>query len=255
MHHSINRVLLIIGLFVTIAACTPSFEVISTTVENQTITADNSLTDSAIVRFYLPYKKQLDEEMNKVIGYAPTDLFKAKPESKLTNLLADLLLEETRSILSGAGRKPIAHLAFLNYGGIRTGIPEGPVTVNKMFELMPFENELVVLELSGADVKRFLDLIASRGGESISGVRFRIRDGKAADIKIDGKSLASGGTYWLATSDYVADGGDSYAMLMNSTDRINTGIKIRDVIIQYLERIHAAGKKLNPETDGRIINE
>lgn len=243
------------GLFVLVAACTPSFEIISTSLENQSISADNLLIDSTIVRYYLPYKKQLDQEMNKVIGFAETDLFKGKPESKLTNFLADLLLEESRSILSKAGRVPAADLAFLNYGGIRTGIPKGDVTVSKIFELMPFENELVVLQLSGADIQLFLDLIASRGGESISGVRFRIRNSKAVDITVDGKPLAHDSTYWLATSDYVADGGDSYGILMNSTDRINTGAKIRDAIIHYFERTYAEGMKINPVTDGRIINE
>ena len=91
--------------------------------------------------------------------------------------------------------------------------------------------------------------------DSLSGVRFRIRDGKAVEIIIGGELLDSRKKYWLATSDYVADGGDSYAMLQNNSRRINTEEKIRDVMIRYFERTHAAGKVIQPETDGRIVNE
>lgn len=223
--------------------------------QNREMSVETASLDPLIVNMYEPYKEKLDREMNQVIGFTHTDLLKGKPESKLTNLLADLLLEESWSSGKKAGMQTNADMAFLNYGGIRTGLSQGEITVRKIFELMPFENELVIIELSATDVQAFLDLIASRGGDSLSGVRFRIRDGKAVEIIIGGELLDSRKKYWLATSDYVADGGDSYAMLQNNSRRINTEEKIRDVMIRYFERTHAAGKVIQPETDGRIVNE
>jgi 2',3'-cyclic-nucleotide 2'-phosphodiesterase (5'-nucleotidase family) len=119
---------------------------------------------------------------------------------------------------------------------------------------MPFENELVFIQLSGKDVQLFFNLIASRGGDSLSGVKFKIRDGKPLML-LSGNPLSPDEKYWLAVSDYVADGGDSYAMLQNSSQRIDSGQKIRDVIIQHLKRTHAEGRIVNPETDGRITGE
>jgi 2',3'-cyclic-nucleotide 2'-phosphodiesterase (5'-nucleotidase family) len=247
--------LLITAIFALLLACKPSYNLVSGVYNNQVISPEMVDTDSSFVKLYLPYKEKLDAEMDEVIGFAQTELVKNKPESKMTNFLADLLLEETSIILNKSGQSVTPDLSFLNYGGIRTGISQGDITVRKIFEVMPFENELVVLQLSGAEVQQFLDLIASRGGDSLSGVRFRIRDNKAVDVIIGGRPLSADRNYWLATSDYVADGGDSYSMLQNHQQRINTDEKIRDVIIHHLKKSHAQGIIINPLTDGRIINE
>lgn len=253
MHRTIKRGLLITAVLGLVLACNPAYNLMSGDYRNQEISPEALSVDSVIVRIIVPYKEKLDAEMNHVIGFAQTDLFKGKPESGLTNLLADLILEESIRI---TGKQNVrADLAFLNYGGIRTGIPQGEITVRKIYEIMPFENELVVIQLAGAEVQQFLDLVASRGGESLSGGRFRISEGKAIDVTIGGKPLDPAGKYWLATSDYVADGGDSYAMLQNSIQRINTSEKIRDVMIRYFDRTHAEGEITNPVTDGRIVNE
>lgn len=255
MQQTIKYRLLITVLFALLLACKPSYNLVTQDYNNQIISPETVDIDSSFVRLYLPYKEKLDAEMDEVIGFAQTDLVKNKPESKMTNFLADLILEETTLILRNSDRAVTPDLSFLNYGGIRTGISQGEITVRKIFEVMPFENELVVLQLTGAEVQQFLDLIASRGGDSLSGVRFRIRDNKAVDVIIGGKPLTTDGKYWLATSDYVADGGDSYSMLQNHQQRINTEEKIRDVIIQHLKKTHAQGKIINPIIDGRIVNE
>ncbi len=255
MKLSIKYRLLITALFALILACKPAYNVVESTFYNQVITFENTDIDSSFVKKYLPFKEKLDSEMDEVIGYSKSDLVKNKPESKMTNFLADLLLGESSLILKKSGSEIVPHISFLNYGGIRTGISQGDVTVREIFEVMPFENELVILRLQGSEVQQFLDLIASRGGDSLSGVRFRIKENKATSITVGGEPLSPGKFYWLATSDYVADGGDSYAMLQNHSQRIDTGEKIRDVIIQHVKRIQAGGQIIDPVTDGRIINE
>jgi 2',3'-cyclic-nucleotide 2'-phosphodiesterase (5'-nucleotidase family) len=255
MQRTIKQVLLITGLFFILFSCNPSYQLVSGTYSNHSISSETFKPDSAIISIYWPFKEKMDAEMNDVIGFAQEDLLKGKPESKLTNFLADLLLEESHRLSTHSSLAFSPDLAFLNYGGIRTGIPRGDITVRNIFELMPFENELVFIQLSGENMLLFFNLIASRGGDSLSGVKFKIRDGKATDVFIGQSPLSPDGKYWLAVSDYVADGGDSYAMLQNSSQRIDSGQKIRDVIIQHLKRTHAEGRIVNPETDGRIIGE
>jgi 2',3'-cyclic-nucleotide 2'-phosphodiesterase (5'-nucleotidase family) len=255
MQQTIKYRLLITVLFALLLACKPSYNLVTGVYNNQIISSETVDTDSTLVMLYLPFKEKLDAEMDEVIGFAQTDLVKNKPESKMTNFLADLLLEETTFILNKSGQSVTPDLSFFNYGGIRTGISQGDITVRKIFEVMPFENELVVLLLSGTEVQQFLDLIASRGGDSLGGIRFKIRSNKAVNVTIGGKPLSDDGRYWLATSDYVADGGDSYSMLQNHQQRINTDEKVRDVIIQHLRKTQSQGKIINPLTDGRIVNE
>ncbi len=255
MQRTIKQVLLITSLFSILLSCNPSYQMVSGTYSNHAVSRETLTPDSSIISIYWPYKQKLDAEMNLVIGFAHNNLLKGQPESNLTNFLADLLLEESHLLSTQSSLAFSPDLAFLNYGGIRTGISRGDIIVRNIFELMPFENELVFIQLSGADVQLFFNHIASRGGDSLSGVRFKIRDGKAADVVIGQSPLSPDEKYWLAVSDYVADGGDSYSMLQNSLQRIDSGQKIRDVIIHHLKRTQAEGRIINPERDGRITYE
>lgn len=227
----------------------------SSELSNHAVSAETMAADERITSLYLPFKVQLDKEMDIVIGKTTENLVKGKPESKLTNYLADLMLDESRRVAIANGSTLSPDVSFLNYGGIRTGFPEGDITVRKVFELMPFENELVLLELKGSDMQAFLDYVASIGGDCLGGARFVISGEKATNVKIDNMELNTDDTYCLATSDYVADGGDNYSMLKNAVKRINTGEKIRDVMIRYMKRNHMAGQIIQPELDGRITNE
>lgn len=255
MRKAFKRLLLITLAFWLLTACSTGYVVVETSHTNQVIAPLEVPLDSSVVAIYMPFKEKLEAEMNKVIGISEIDLVKGKPESPLTNFLADLLRAEALILANMHSSTAGVHISFLNYGGIRTGLPKGEIMVGHIFELMPFENELVILQLSGKEIQSFLDLIASRGGDSVGGVRFRIADGKATDIVIDGSPFDSSESYWLATSDYVADGGDSYSMLQNHLTRINTGDKIRDVMIQYLTKNHASGEIIHPKTDRRIVYE
>ncbi|HAX96030.1 MAG TPA: hypothetical protein DCY35_05840 [Prolixibacteraceae bacterium] len=255
MLQSIKRSLLITLVFLTSLSCSQVFQMQSSEISNHMVSADNMVADERITSLYLPYKMQLDKEMDIVIGKTTENLVKGKPESKLTNYLADLMLDESRRVAANNGPTISPDVSFLNYGGIRTAFPEGDITVRKVFELMPFENELVLLELKGSDMQAFLDYVASSGGDCVGGARFVISGERASGVKIDNKELKADETYCLATSDYVADGGDNYSMLKNAVKRINTGEKIRDVIIRYMKRNHMAGQIIQPELDGRITNE
>lgn len=255
MSRTIKTLLLITAATVALLSCRSAYNLVSGEYFNLKVSPETVVPDSQIVSVYRPFKEELDSEMNHVIGFSTTEMVKGKPESKLTNYLADLLLEESRLISGEAGGNMVTDVSFMNYGGIRTGLPQGEISVRKVFELMPFENELVFLKLNGSDLKAFFDLIASQGGDSMSGARFVIKDGKAENITIGGRPLDLSVAYWLATSDYVADGGDSFAMFKNSLERFRTGEKIRDIMIRHMKRTYASGNMIDPVTDGRISDE
>jgi 2',3'-cyclic-nucleotide 2'-phosphodiesterase (5'-nucleotidase family) len=252
---TITRVLLITGILVFVLSCRPVYHLLHSEYGNQPIAVDFPDADSRMVGLYLPYKHKLDSEMNVVIGYSAREMLKGKPESQLTNYLADIMLEESRLIMEKEGSGIIPDIAFLNHGGIRTGFPRGEIVVKKIFELMPFENELTVLEIKGTELLSFLDMIAAHGGDCLAGASFVIREGRAARVYVGGRQIDPGRLYVLATSDFIADGGDSYSMLQDFNRRVNVSVRIRDMIIAHMSRNYAGGFVIDPVLDGRIRNE
>jgi 2',3'-cyclic-nucleotide 2'-phosphodiesterase (5'-nucleotidase family) len=247
MQRSFSYTLLITCFFIFFGCKT---HYVQTTVENRNMFVSDSLAplDSQLVYLYLPYKRKLEQEISRVISVTKEEMVKNRPESKLTNFLADLLLEE--------GQKEAVNFdisfSYFNYGGIRTFLPKGEITVGKIFELMPFENEMVFLRLSGMQVQEFLNNIAAKGGDSLGGVRFKISAGKATAIEMNGEPLRLNNDYWLVTNDYVASGGDGMEVLVQRKEFVPSNRKIRDVIISHLESLHEKGEVIMAEKDGRI---
>lgn len=254
MQRHITHILLITCVLLLIS-CKTQYSKVSYQAENLMVSENLNTLDNELVQIYLPYKKILDDDMNRIISVSEVEMEKDKPESNLTNFLGDLLLEQGTKIADENGYNLKPDISYFNYGGIRTHIPKGEITVGKIFELMPFENEMVYLQLSGTQIKDFLNILAKNGGDSVGGVRFSISDEKAKNVQIQGSSLIPEKQYWLVTNDYVADGGDDMEILTRHTDFVNSGKKIRDLIISYMEQKREKGEKLFAEKDGRISYE
>lgn len=236
-------------------SCKTTLNVSDFKAENVSNYQNISTIDSSLVRFIEPYREQVDREMQEVIAETAVDLVKRKPESLLTNYLADVLLQEGQLYAAKLQQKPIPDAAYLNYGGIRSDIPQGKITVGKVFEVMPFENEMVILKLKGEDLWALGEMVAKRGGESVSGMKLRLSNGQLISMEINNQPVNKKAEYWLVTNDYVANGGDDMTMLRNRVIRINTGIKLRDCFIDHMRNDYDAGKIISPKLDGRISNE
>ena len=254
MHRSFSYTLLITWFLIAIS-CQTNFIVKDYQAQNISISEAINPVDSQIIRIYQPYKDILDKDMNRVISISEIEMIKDKPESELTNFLADLLLEEGKQDATNLNQSFIPKISYFNYGGIRTSIPKGEVTIGKIFELMPFENEMVFVQLDGSQVQQFFNAIAEKGGDSVGGATFIISDNQAKNVVIDGEKLNMEEKYWLVTNDYIANGGDGLAVFSHKLQIINSGKKIRDVIIKYLEDKQKEGVTLNAKLDGRIKNE
>ncbi len=228
-----------------------------TKVETVNIRLDSSLNiapDPVMESIILPYRTKLMNDMGEVLCLSKDPVYAGKPESPLSNFCADLVLQESDSIC--LKKYPGIHVdvSMVNRGGLRVPIPKGEVKVQNMFELMPFENEVVFLKMSGAELRRFIDHMASRGGEGVSGMRFGIKDEKGFNPEIQGKPLDDSKSYWLVTSDYIANGGDGSDILKAVKERIATGVKFRDMFIDHLRKMGRKGMAIEAKTDGRIYN-
>lgn len=253
MRQSFSYTLLITWVLISIS-CKTQFVQKSYEIENISVSENANILDSSVVQMYLPYKNILEKDMNRVISFSEVEMTKGKPESLLTNFLGDVLLIEGAKVANEKGLELAPAVSFFNYGGIRTSLPKGEITVGKVFELMPFENEMVFLKLDGKQMQQFLNYIASKGGDSLGGARFKIVDGKAINATVGGQVIKENNMYWLVTNDYVANGGDGLDVLKGSLQFINSGQKIRDALISNLEEKQKMNEKLDVKLDGRITN-
>ncbi len=205
--------------------------------------------DSQIVKLILPYKTPLDTKMNEVIGFAPEALIKKSPESNLGNFFADALFIRSKQIPN----TDTAHLvALFNSGGLRTAVPEGDVHVRNMFELMPFENELVLLPLKGSQLLLVLNAIADKGGAPLAGLRLKIVNHKAEEIYVHQTALDTTIVYTIATSDYLANGGDKFFNIEAPNSFTKTNLLLRDILIDYCKNLYQQKKPITGLIDGRI---
>ena len=168
--------------------------------------------DSSIWNIIAPYKEVLDADMNEVLCYAKTDLKKGKPESLLGNWIADLCLEEAQELFQDT-----IDMVLFNNGGLRANISEGNLTKRDIYQLMPFENELVILSLSIDDVEQLMNYLKITGGQPSAFSEW---------FKIDELP------FYVLTTDYLANGGDKMRFFNNKHQNV-LGVKMRDVIIRY----------------------
>lgn len=221
----ISLLLLLMGLLV---ACRMAYVPSQAQYGSQRITRELA-TDSALFFLLKPYGDSVDKSMSTVVGTVRNTLEKDQPEGTLGNFMADAYL----AMGARQFREPI-DAAFVNYGGIRLNqLPAGPLTLGKIFELMPFDNLLVLQQMSGTQLQSFLDLVASRGGWPVAGIRFTIKNKKAIDIYIKDKPIQPDAQYWILNSDFVASGGDNAEMLKVLPQR-STGYLARKALIDYV---------------------
>jgi 2',3'-cyclic-nucleotide 2'-phosphodiesterase (5'-nucleotidase family) len=196
-----------------------------------------------------PYRDSLELSMNTILVENAEQLTRGIPESTLGNLIADLLLERALIEMPDSVRPLIC---LVNIGGLRVDLPEGPITVGKVFELMPFENELDVIKLSPDKVNEMMAYLQKVGGQPISGMDISVakNNGSTQYMLADGSEVEE--YLYVVTSDYLADGGDKMDFFRNPLERIRTGIKIRDAIIDDFRIKGLAGQKLESNLDGRI---
>ena len=208
--------------------------------------ANNTKADTAILQMLSPYRDSINKALNKVIGFATATLMKKQPESPLGNFLADAIKHQAELTF---GRKVDA--AFINPGGIRSFIPKGEITIGKMYELMPFDNLIVLQEVSGQVLKRFLDHTAASGGWPVNGITMLLRNRKAENVLVGGKPIEDSATYIIANSDYVAGGGDDTEML-RGIPQVSKGYLMRDAFIDYIKQHTAQGKAITASIQNRV---
>ncbi len=237
-------------LLPTLTVCTKKVYLAKTEFQPTTMKVEAAEEDTTIVRIIAPYKLAIDSKMNRIIGISEKNLVKGDPEGLLGNVVSDICKSTIEAKLGHN-----IDFVVLNNGGLRAPIPKGEITVRHIYELMPFENELVAINIKGKDVYNVLEMVALKGGMPVSqGFKMAIKEGKINAMSIDGKPWDMEKEYWVGTSDYLAAGGDKFDFTKSKYTK-KTGLLIRESIVTYCEELFKKGKSLTTTIEGRITYE
>ena len=248
---------------ILLSACSTQFIIDS---KQNSIISVSAIPDSLITSIINPYKTGIDSVMNEVLCVSEIEMTKGRPESLLGNFVTDLCLEQYSDI---------AEICVMNNGGLRSTLSKGKITRGNIYELIPFENELVILELNTFELFDLIEYIFLREGEPFSGLsvysidscmvlssrNILYRQGDSVLMSVPIIASSCGGeeevyivskieeTYKIRvlTSDYLANGGDKMSFF-NNKNQLKVGLKIRDAIINYCKSEQTISSKL----DGRI---
>lgn len=196
--------------------------------------------DAKIEAFVKPYRENIDKDMNEVLAYAP-EIFEKKGEwqTNIGSLQADITLASADKVFKLREKKSV-DICLLNNGGIRAIIPQGNVTTRTAFELMPFENNLVVVALKGEQIVEMVNyIISEKKPHPLAGMQvFLNKDAKSyKSILVQGKPLDVNKTYYVATNDYLYNGGDSMNFFKKGTAVFDLDYKLRNVWIDYFKEV------------------
>ena len=214
--------------------------------EGKLISVTNLVPDPAVAKVLDPFYEKVKVKMAEVLGEATADFVKSeKEESPLADFVADAFREKSKM-----------QIAIQNIGGIRAPILKGRITWGNVFEVLPFQNTMITLKMTGAQVKKTLErgLVPTVGVVSLSGLRveFDLRrmpgDRVVSAILTDGTPLEDSKLYSVVTNDFVLIGGDGFTEFGKGTDIVDTGTYLRDAVVEYIK----GNPIITPKLDGRI---
>lgn len=210
--------------------------------------------DPEVQKVIAPLAAEIRASFDQALAQAPKGLFRGRrgEENLLGYWVSDIMRQAAQPLVGAPVR-----FAVSNAGGLRANLRPGTVKVGDIFELMPFENELVVIELTGAEVIQVVrEGLLRRGGEPCSGVKVKVEgtpdQGVLSVTWEDGSPIDPAATVKVATSDYLYSGGDSIPTLKKGRKPFTTGVTLRQMLLDHCAAEGKAGRELLPPAPGRF---
>lgn len=183
--------------------------------------------DSSLASYIKPYRDSLALEMERVIAFASDDFINERPVGALGNFVVDQTMEYVYN------QKLVQrddYICIMNFGGLRAPMNQGNVVVGDIYKLMPFDNTIVLLKLPADRMDEIAEYLRNSGGEPIGGFQL------TADSYELNENKELGDTLFVVTTDYLANGGDRMNFLKESYEKVDTGIFLRDILLEMVEK-------------------
>jgi 2',3'-cyclic-nucleotide 2'-phosphodiesterase (5'-nucleotidase family) len=222
-------------------------------IEGKRIEINDSLVGvSKIEDFIKPYREHVNNTLDSVLAYSAGTYSKTDGDlnTAIGNLMADAVLEEANPVFESRTGKKI-DVVLLNHGGIRAILSKGNVTTRTAYEIMPFENSVVVASLKGTHINEMIAYLQkAKRAHPISGLSIKLNNNyELIEAKINDIAIDENKTYYVATNDYLYSGGDSMDFFQQSDSLYVLDYKIRNVLIDYFSKKDT----INPVIDNRFI--
>jgi len=196
-----------------------------------------------IEEYIAPYKKSLDAQMDIPLSYNPADMYKNDTplNTRLGNMMAAISRAQAAPVFEARTGKQV-DVVLLNHGGIRAGIPAGSVTLRTAYEVMPFENEIVVAELAPEQMKELVNyLVKNQRAHPFDGLQIQLKGDELKSVTLDGEPLKYDRNYYIMTSDYLMTGGDNMDFFTKAVSSTVVDYKIRNAMIDYFKETDTLG--------------
>lgn len=222
----------------TMYSCKPMYIVIDN--NNSLYDVATKDTVAEIEQILNPYRNNMKYEMNQKVAYLGAKFVKNHPMGSLGLLVSEAMYSKALLWCDTLFN------AYMNYGGIRLNeLPKGEITKEKIFELLPFDNEIVIVNIQGNIVKKWNALMESGGGTPVVFYN-RFKDNNINDTcyfffnketqmrVMNAVKIQDSAYYAIATNNYIAEGGDNCDFLIGSK-KIYTGVLLRDALMEYMQ--------------------
>ena len=249
MNTTTKNILLGLAAASLFAACsTPEEHVLDYNWSQEQIVFDSTASDE-IESLIAPYRARLDSTMNEVIGYSAADLTnRGRYESTLGAFVVQLMHAQSAKIYDRA-----VDVALINHhGGLRAPIGEGPITLGEAFNVMPFENEVWLLELSGEELAELVAFVPENGTSMIWPVSFEVTSAGVENVRVGGEEIDPERSYTLVATDYQSNGGNDFALLKPLKRLDVESVKLREMIIREIREVAGRGDSLQAKLPNLI---
>ncbi|MDO5655792.1 MAG: 5'-nucleotidase [Flavobacteriaceae bacterium] len=232
------RKLIFISIFaITILACRPALYQVQNAEKSRIFISDSLESSEKILTLIQPYKMSMDSLLNRELAYSPIALDYEGANTVLGNFITDLMMEESNEIYRKKHPGKRIDIVLMNRGGLRRSFGPGYLSVRSMYELMPFENEAVVVTMTGEKLYEMVSFLRqSSKNHPVSGLKFN-KNSDDKDFLINGEKYDSNRNYRILTNDYLQNGGDQMRFFLDPVDVEYLQIRLRDMYINYLEKI------------------
>ncbi|NHN24590.1 hypothetical protein FIA58_002780 [Flavobacterium jejuense] len=199
------------------------------------------ISDSNIENFIAPYRKHINNDLDSILAFNPVtqEKSKGKWQTNIGNLFAETTIALSNPIFKKRENKEI-DFCLLNHGGIRSIIPEGNITSRTAFEIMPFENSVMIVGLSADEVRTLAAyFLKEKKPHPLAGLTIYTDSSETnvIDILVNNKHIEDSKTYYVATTDYLANGGDNMNFFRDSKIKFDLDYKLRNLFIDYFKKI------------------
>ena len=257
MLKSYRKFSILITICVVLVSSCQSYKILDA--NSSILEIDKNLTELEFKEIELSkYRDSISKEMDKIINHCLISMEVGCPEGLLGNFISDLSILYVRKNFPEKEFNP--DFCILNNGGFRSSLNKGSITIGDIFQIMPFDNHLLILEIKGEEMNDLIKYIkdkstiniSRKSGVPLSGIRLKISGDKVSRCMVSNKMYDPLKTYKVLTTNYLASGGDDMVFFKSCKTVLNTKLLLRDVIIRYVEELGKNNIKINAQFDGRV---